>query len=1109
MPPGRTLPPVLFEQQSILNKTIGQSHHLVMAHQYVVADQRVFGNSMDPHEMEARYVASPAGVATGAVAGGGGGGGGATAVANQNMTRQADITTGTGSTNNGPTSTARRAAPTTSTTAATARSGAGSMLRNQDEYSPRQIARGPGSGTINMSPPPGDEANAPDDNNNYTVQQKYHLSKPSYETELPNDDQQQQQQQQQNAVAGGARQEADLTMQRRRSHRQYLRDQSDPQSRTHSPHSPRLQAQQQDPTPQQVQQPLPTTQAPQSQTKAQPPVAATAAAGSASIHGSTGHHHHRGRQSIGEWRFVKTVGQGSMGQVKLAENQRTGALCAVKIVPRGGGKKDESKDIRTLREAAIGSLLHHPNVCKLYEVHAMPNHFYLLFEYVSGGQMLDYIIAHGSLKEKHARKFARSIASALDYCHRNSIVHRDLKIENILISSDGGIKIIDFGLSNLYNRRSLLKTFCGSLYFAAPELLSAKPYIGPEVDVWSFGIVLYVLVCGKVPFDDESMPALHEMIKRGKVEYPAWLSPECCDILSRMLVVDPTQRASLAEVMNHPWMKRGYDTPIESDVPPRVPIRDPLNPEVLDKIAEFDIFGKRADIEAELRSILDSPDYIRACQHWYSLHQPQTRGHQRSASAHFPSSSHSQSHRHFSLDFSLRRSSSVKHDLPDAVNAYHPLLSMYYLVQEKINRQMARSARQQQQQSLTNNPFNDRQSMDSELVHRPSKVITRQKPLSHSGSVSVSSPLPNSPGTATTNYNARNTSGISPLQPINNNNYNNNASTNGYKPGHQHHASEPVNKGIGTLLRRLSSRRKSTAAVQPPGYHPPSVSMNNSPNPAVGVAEGGGAGGHHRAKSVSVAATHRASSINDPTRRRYMDQGAASAVVGSGNASPAMVSTKNGGITGGDVPQSEMQNMSLTSRTRSWGHAKAGSIDRGRDASDQLSIQYPKQVFLKGFFSVQSTSTKPLPYVRSDVIRVLNELNIPFREVKGGFTCVYRASLEPGANETQQQTFAKRRISFGSGMFRRKSILEDSDATGGTGSTESLDSDNRGVGGSDMLGHDTATEGGDDVRTPVRFKVYIVRIPLLGLHGVQFKKLTGNSWQYKNLATKILGELKL
>lgn len=169
-------------------------------------------------------------------------------------------------------------------------------------------------------------------------------------------------------------------------------------------------------------------------------------------------------------------------------------------------------------------LLHHPYICGMREMIVHQHHYYMVFEYVNGGQMLDYIISHGRLRERVARKFARQIGSALEYCHKNNVVHRDLKIENILISQTGNIKIIDFGLSNLYDPSNHLGTFCGSLYFAAPELLNAKVYTGPEVDVWSFGVVLYVLVCGKVPFDDQSMPALHAKIKRGLVEYPVWLS---------------------------------------------------------------------------------------------------------------------------------------------------------------------------------------------------------------------------------------------------------------------------------------------------------------------------------------------------------------------------------------------------------------------------------------------------------------------------------------------------------------------------------------------------------------------------------------------------------
>lgn len=247
--------------------------------------------------------------------------------------------------------------------------------------------------------------------------------------------------------------------------------------------------------------------------------------------------------NTGQWSLGKTIGAGSMGKVKLAKNASTGEQVAVKIVPRQSTdqhhsqadreRADHSKEVRTAREAAIVSLLNHPYICGMRDVVRTNYHWYMLCEYVNGGQMLDYIISHGRLKEKQARKFARQIASALDYCHRNSIVHRDLKIENILISKTGDIKIIDFGLSNLFSPRGQLKTFCGSLYFAAPELLQAKQYTGPEVDVWSFGIVLYVLVCGKVPFDDQSMPQLHAKIKKGHVDYPPWLSAGMINALVR------------------------------------------------------------------------------------------------------------------------------------------------------------------------------------------------------------------------------------------------------------------------------------------------------------------------------------------------------------------------------------------------------------------------------------------------------------------------------------------------------------------------------------------------------------------------------------------------
>ncbi|KAF9164408.1 serine/threonine-protein kinase KIN2, partial [Mortierella sp. AD010] len=261
-------------------------------------------------------------------------------------------------------------------------------------------------------------------------------------------------------------------------------------------------------------------------------------------------------------------------------------------------------------------------------------------------------------------KFARQIASALDYCHRNSIVHRDLKIENILISKSGNIKIIDFGLSNLYSPRSHLSTFCGSLYFAAPELLNAKVYTGPEVDVWSFGIVLYVLVCGKVPFDDQSMPALHAKIKRGFVEYPAWLSNDCRHLLSRMLVTVPSQRATMAEVLAHPWMNKSYDLPQPSYCPQRSPLTEPLDMNVIRGMTGFE-FGTEQEIEQRLLSIIRSESYQTAAKNWHALNM---------------SVSGTLSHKKKMQSFAARE---AELQIPLTT----PLTSIYHLVREKQARE--------------------------------------------------------------------------------------------------------------------------------------------------------------------------------------------------------------------------------------------------------------------------------------------------------------------------------------------------------------------------------------------------------------------------------------
>ncbi|KAI8913042.1 kinase-like domain-containing protein, partial [Powellomyces hirtus] len=263
--------------------------------------------------------------------------------------------------------------------------------------------------------------------------------------------------------------------------------------------------------------------------------------------------------------------------------------------------EDDSKEARIVREVAIMLLLHHPHIALMHEVILQDDNYYLFLEHVDGGQMLDYMINHGKLKEKHARKFLRQIVSAIDYCHQNSIVHRDLKIENVLIDKEGSIKLIDFGLSNMYAPSHQLSTFCGSLYFAAPELLSAKAYTGPEVDIWSLGVILYVLVCGKVPFDDVSMPVLHSKIKAGVVEYPSHLSEACKHLISRLLVTQPNRRATMAELKNHVWLTEGYDGPPDNYMPPREPLTLPLDMEVIERIRGFE-FGTEASVATALET---------------------------------------------------------------------------------------------------------------------------------------------------------------------------------------------------------------------------------------------------------------------------------------------------------------------------------------------------------------------------------------------------------------------------------------------------------------------------------------------------------------------------
>ncbi|XP_060174638.1 SNF1-related protein kinase catalytic subunit alpha KIN10-like isoform X2 [Lycium barbarum] len=254
------------------------------------------------------------------------------------------------------------------------------------------------------------------------------------------------------------------------------------------------------------------------------------------------------------YRLGKTLGHGSFGKVKIAEHLLTGHKVAIKILNRRKMKTLDMEE-KLRREIKIGSLFVHPHVIRLYEVIETPSDIYVVMEYVKSGELFDYIVQKGRLQEDEARHLFQQIIAGVEYCHRNRVVHRDLKPENLLLDARGNVKIADFGLSNIMRDGHFLKTGCGSPNYAAPEVVSQKFYAGPEVDVWSCGVILYALLCGRLPFDDENIPNLFKKIMGGLYTLPTHLSPLARDLIPRMLIVDPMKRISIPDIRQHQWFK--------------------------------------------------------------------------------------------------------------------------------------------------------------------------------------------------------------------------------------------------------------------------------------------------------------------------------------------------------------------------------------------------------------------------------------------------------------------------------------------------------------------------------------------------------------------------
>ncbi|XP_013869006.1 serine/threonine-protein kinase BRSK2 isoform X6 [Austrofundulus limnaeus] len=307
---------------------------------------------------------------------------------------------------------------------------------------------------------------------------------------------------------------------------------------------------------------------------------------------------------VGPYRLEKTLGKGQTGLVKLGVHCVTCQKVAIKIVNRE--KLSESVLMKVEREIAILKLIEHPHVLKLHDVYENKKYLYLVLEHVSGGELFDYLVKKGRLTPKEARKFFRQIMSALDFCHSHSICHRDLKPENLLLDEKNNIRIADFGMASLQVGESLLETSCGSPHYACPEVIRGEKYDGRKADAWSCGVILFALLVGALPFDDDNLRNLLEKVKLGVFHMPHFIPPDCQNLLRGMIEVDAGKRLTLEQIQKHTWYLAGKNEPEpEQPVPRKVVIRtlsspDDIDPDVLESMHSLGCFRDKDKLTKDL-----------------------------------------------------------------------------------------------------------------------------------------------------------------------------------------------------------------------------------------------------------------------------------------------------------------------------------------------------------------------------------------------------------------------------------------------------------------------------------------------------------------------------